>query len=209
MKVAIVILLLIFVLMTTVGQVIAQTYPIENGHNRQNNSNAAEIKISPKAYYGTITDKTDASLQIRSFRGEIQQIAIEKESVKFIRTDNNSVAVNYEDIGIGDNIIAMGFKNANDILDARRIVAVPHTPLPAKRIVVMGTVKNNDKLKFNMEQNNTQNVFQIDPLRGVKLTSHDNREIKMVSEYKEGSRIIVMGIMANNIITARRIHLLP
>ncbi len=44
--------------------------------NDKVNQKLVEAKQSPKAYIGTVTDKTDGGLQIKSTNGEIQQISV-------------------------------------------------------------------------------------------------------------------------------------
>ena len=168
-----------------------------------------EVKKNPKAYIGLITDKTENSLQLRSIKGEILQIAVEKESATFVKTDATTSTIDYEDIAIGDHIIAMGFKNGNEVLEARRIVMIPNAPQPAKRYSFIGIVDELDKNTFTFLQSNKQILYEVETLKETKYTSYDNTVLSDRNDFEAGQKIIVMGIVSQNIITARRIHLLP
>ncbi len=76
----------------------------------------------PKAYIGTVTDITDATLEIKTSQGEIQQISLSNTQnvLNVVGTNNKQVKVS--DIAIGDYITAMGYVESNSVLSAQRIL---------------------------------------------------------------------------------------
>ena len=77
----------------------------------------------PKAYLGTVTDITDSTIQIRTTSSEIRQISV-SEKVVYVKTEP----------AIGDFIVAMGYKNGNQVLNAQRILITP--PVTEPKITV-------------------------------------------------------------------------
>src|SRR3989338_9478112 len=62
-----------------------------------------KARLNPKAYIGTVTDKTNDSLQVKDIPGEIQLVAV-NNSVSFVKTENSKAKVSFEDVAIGDFI---------------------------------------------------------------------------------------------------------
>jgi hypothetical protein len=109
---------------------------------------------NPKAYLGTITDKTGETLQIKNREGEIEFISVNPEEASFVSVGKTSKAIKFTDVAIGDFIVAMGFlsedgnstgaKNGSEVLDARRIL-VTEAPGSPERKIVFGTVAKIEK----------------------------------------------------------------
>jgi hypothetical protein len=83
----------------------------------------------PKAYLGTVTDITDSTIQVRTMSSEIRQISTSPEVV-VVKTDPSNKVVKLEDIAIGDFIVAMGYKNGNQVLSSQRILITPAVTEP-------------------------------------------------------------------------------
>ena len=77
----------------------------------------------PKAYLGTVTDITDSTIQIKTTVSEIKQVSVSEEVV-YVKTEP----------AIGDFIVAMGYKNGNQVLNAQRILITP--PVTEPKITV-------------------------------------------------------------------------
>ena len=83
----------------------------------------SQAENPPKAYIGTITDISDSTIQIKSADSQIQQIATDKYDVAVVNTKGTTnKTVKLADIAIGDYIVAMGYMDGNDVLDAKRIL---------------------------------------------------------------------------------------
>jgi hypothetical protein len=78
----------------------------------------------PKAYLGTVTDITDSTIQIRTKTSEIRQISTNPDVV-VTNTSPTVKIVKLTDIAIGDFIVAMGYKNGNQVLSSQRILITP------------------------------------------------------------------------------------
>lgn len=102
-----------------------------------------DVLKNPKAYLGTITDKTEDTLQIKNKRGEIEFISVNPEEASFVSIGKTSKAIKFTDVAIGDYIVAMGFlsneahtgsKNGNGVLDARRILVTEEAGATERQI---------------------------------------------------------------------------
>lgn len=94
----------------------------------------------PKAYLGTVTDITDSTIQIRTTSSEIRQISVANDTTA-VKTDPTSKVIKLTDIAIGDFIVAMGYRNGNQVLSAQRILITPPVVEP-KISVSMGKGAN-------------------------------------------------------------------
>ena len=89
----------------------------------------------PKAYLGTVTDITGSTIQVRTMVSEIRQIST-SEDIDVVKTFPTSKAVKLTDIAIGDFIVAMGYKNGNQVLQAQRILITPAVVEPAITVAI-------------------------------------------------------------------------
>lgn len=108
-------------------------------------------KSKPKAYIGIITDKTEESLQIRNSEAEIQLISVKPEDVSFVKINDTTTTIKYEDLAIGDFIAVMGLTNGNGVLTAKRVIVT--NPLEEiTRKIVFGRVTNIQKSVVTLEE---------------------------------------------------------
>lgn len=94
-----------------------------------------EIKNSPKAYVGVVTDKSQNTLQLKTEKGEIELISVDLSATVFVKVAAKSTTSKFDDVAIGDFIIAIGFKNGNDILNAKRVLISTAPEAPTRKIV--------------------------------------------------------------------------
>jgi len=82
------------------------------------------------AYMGTITDISEQTFQLKSENEEINQVSTD-DSTSFVSTTGTKKSVEFEDVAIGDYLIAMGFRNGNGVLEAKRVLisSEPEEPL--------------------------------------------------------------------------------
>ncbi len=77
----------------------------------------------PKAYLGVVTDITSSTIQTKTPESQIEQIAIGGDGITVINTKGtNNKTVKLTDVAIGDFIVAMGYVNGNQVLNAQRIL---------------------------------------------------------------------------------------
>jgi hypothetical protein len=92
------------------------------------------LRQNPKAYIGTVTGKTENSLQIKDVDGKIQQISV-NDGVTIVKTGKTNTEIKFTDVAIGDYIIAMGISTENNVLDAKRILLSSPIEEPKRKIV--------------------------------------------------------------------------
>lgn len=118
-------------------------------------------KNKPKALMGTITDITKEALEIKNSDEEIKQIAISTENISYVDIKKGTKKVSFEDLAIGDFVVAMGFQNENSTLEAKRIL-VTSPPDPLSRQIIFAIIKDFQKKKAtikSLEQQEFELVF--------------------------------------------------
>ena len=78
-------------------------------------------KNKPKAFIGAITDITEDTIQMKNEVDEIKQISI-VESTEYVEVKDKTKTLTFEDVAIGDFVVAMGFQNGSGVLEAGRII---------------------------------------------------------------------------------------
>lgn len=97
-----------------------------------------EVKNSPQAYLGSVTDISEKTLNLKKESGEISQVAVTTDTT--YASDLTKKDIQFTDVAIGDFVIAMGYKNGNEVLEAVRILVTKKPSSPSRQIV-FGKVK--------------------------------------------------------------------
>ncbi len=169
-----------------------------------------QVESNPIATLGTITDITDNTIQIKTQSGEIQLVSLDKENTTFIKTKGNVIKeIKFADLAIGDFIIAMGTKNGNGILHAKRILIAD--PLKeTTREVVFGQVLVTNKLKLTLKNPKDGKTFNVEPDDQIKVIDLVNTKgpATRFSHIDQGDTIIAVGLKDKDVFTARTIILI-
>jgi hypothetical protein len=104
---------------------------------------------SPTAYLGTVTDISEGSIQLKSASGEINQVS-SSDTPTVVKDGKSPKTVKLTDIAIGDFIVAMGYRNGNHVLTAKRIL-ITTPPDPTGRKAVYGNVASVTKTGLTLE----------------------------------------------------------
>ncbi len=168
------------------------------------------VSLNPTAALGTITDLTDNTIQIKLQTGEIQQISIDKNSATFIKsTKGVTKEIKFSDVAIGDFIIAMGTKNGNGILHAKRVLITD--PLKeTKRQIIFGQATDLARLKLtlkNPKDGKGVNMEPDDQIKIIDLANPDNPTNRF-SQIDEGDTIIGVGTKNDDTFAARTVVLI-
>ena len=162
----------------------------------------------PTFYFGTITDLTNSSLQLKSDTGEIKQISI-TVSTSFVRFGKTTTTIKLKDVAIGDYIIAMGYIFEKDVLDSSRVLII--TPFqPESKIVLLGNVDDVNKGLITVNPIIDGKEIGIIPSNSTVTTNGDPNEMKKVkfASISEGDIILLVGKAKDSQIEAIRIHII-
>jgi hypothetical protein len=155
------------------------------------------VRKNPKAFVGSVTDKTSDTLQIQSPNDEIKLTSINPDDVSIVKTGKTITTAKYSDLAIGDFIIAMGFINDKGILDVKRIIISSSlSPITREVILVKVSIIKNKNVTVNYKNETLELVFP---------KKWKGPEIK---ELKVDDKIIVIGERKGNKFELRTIELL-
>lgn len=158
----------------------------------------------PKAYLGVVTDITDSTIQIKALNGEIKQITAKAEEVTVIKTGKTNKEVKLTDIGIGDFIVAMGYKNGNQVLTAQRILITEPVIEPRSK-ATYGAVSAVSVKSVTI----AENELTPDKLTGIFSVSREKVAKTLFSNIEEGGFAVFVTLEESNKTTVRSIFVLP
>lgn len=146
----------------------------------------------PRAVIGTLEQITDSTLAIKTKNGKSQMVAAGSATTYAKLTGGKKSDIKFQDLAIGDFTIALGYKNGNDILDAKRVLTFDKQPTPSRK-VIYGTVQSVAKNSFVLKLAKTGEAWTIQLTSKTKLTAKGLREIK-AEDIIEGDKAVVVGI---------------
>ena len=151
-----------------------------------------QVLNKPKAYLGTVTDKTEDTLQIKNLKGEIQFVSVESDQTSLASVGKTTKAIKYDDVAIGDFIIAMGYMasedesektNGDSVLETKRIL-VTEPIEPTKRKIVFGNVVSIEKKILTLKSGEEE--FQFEFPKSWKGPEID--------EISENDRVVIVSV---------------
>ena len=151
-----------------------------------------DILNSPKAYLGTVTDIAEKTIQLKTDSGTIEQVSASDKDTTVIKQSPTAKEVKLTDIAIGDYIVAMGYRNGNHVLNAKRILISEPSVIPQIKILY-GKVKSISKKEIIVNENDKAAVTTTTNLSNKKIKAEDT--------------VIVVGTTVKDIFTARTIFL--
>ncbi len=164
----------------------------------------------PKAYIGVVTDITDSTIQIKTSSGEIRQISVLSDETTVVKTTPTNKIVKLTDVAIGDFIVAMGYKNGNQVLKAQRILITPAVTEP-KINVVYGKVTGAEKSALTistLKENKEIEVGVTGDTSTLKIAEGVVSKTKF-AVISEEDLVIIVNTNENDKSITRTIFLLP
>lgn len=161
---------------------------------------------NPKAYIGTVTDIAEQTIQVKTATGEIKQISFDSEQTDVIKTAPTSHVIKITDIAIGDFIVAMGFKNGNEVLSAKRILVTDALKPLSLYINIVKVDKSNPR-DFEATEVSGGKVSTVVPGDSITIYTVKNNkqtQIKFV-DIMDGDTVVVIGTKTEDTIKARTI----
>lgn len=221
---------IIFVLLLTLGLILFQL--VKKPISAQDSTDSSEtvrqkvqekveqVLKSPRAYIGTITDKVESTIQIKNESGEIQQISVDASATEFVKASKGGTKdIKFTDLAIGDFIVAMGFsriagsgsagKNESGVLDAKRILVTSPND-SSSRNAYIGIVSDVSKNTFTLKTLKEGKTITVKAAERARITINKDGQAVSIkfSDVKEENTAIVVGVLENDVLTARRIHVI-
>lgn len=191
--------------------ILAQTEPPEI--NQQDDPQARaqqkinELANAPKVYFGTLTDLTESTYELRSRNGEILLVSYSQEDTDHVRVGTTQKDVEATDAAIGDYVIAMGYINDKQVLEAKRILLTEPVDL-SDRNASYGKVSDITRSQITITINDGS-VEVIQTNKNTTYTSFEEGELVEIKSnvLEEGNEVIVVTQKDENKLIARNIHL--
>ncbi|MBI2587635.1 hypothetical protein HYW29_02410 [Candidatus Amesbacteria bacterium] len=156
---------------------------------------AIKNEVKKRAYLGTITAKSDATITLTTLRSATRTATVTPDTtIKLTGGADGTPA----DLKIGQFVLVMGDADSNGTLTAKRILVISK-PAEDQRRAVFGTVTKVTSSTITLKEN-----------WAIKLSSTTKYTAKTkFSDIQVGSKIIVVGtVTSDQNLTAKLVHLL-
>lgn len=167
----------------------------------------------PQAVVGALDQITDSTLQIKGMNGKTLQVAATGDT-KYIKTGKDKKDIKFQELALGNFIVALGYRNGNDILEAKRVLVYEAAPF-SKEQVILGKVKEFSKNKMSLirQVNNENWTINTKGVSVLRKSLTDNKLEKLTTNDIEiGDKIIVAGTLdtkSDQTIKADKIYIFP
>lgn len=161
-----------------------------------------------QAIFGTITDISEETIQIKTKTDQIKQISIDTNT-SYGNITGTAKEIKFSDLAIGDYIASLGLLNDKQVQSAKRILVTSDEKPSSDFIGIKGTIKELSSKSFLVDVAGTE--YSIDATKGVNVTRFDenNKFIKAkLVEASQGDQIVILGESGDEV-TAKRIHIFP
>lgn len=168
----------------------------------------------PKAVVGTLNQVTDSTLVIKTMDEKTGQVATSSETKYTKYSDGKRSDIKFEDLVLGEFIVAMGFRNGNEIVEAKRVLTYTTSPFEKKQ-TLMGKVIEFSKNKITLLRAGNNQQWTANVTRKTEVTrqaaSGGMKEVK-ANDIKIGDKIIIAGVLdekESSMLSARAIYIFP
>lgn len=155
-----------------------------------------------KTYIGTITDKTQTSIQLRNLESKIQLVSIDEET-SFISLGDVDREIDFEEVGIGDFIAALGYIDEDDVLTSSRVL-VTSSFEKTKRKTFFGEVIVKDRSQIKVADKLTAEEVLVDISRNTQIKDSEDSAFSF-AYIEEGMQVIITGENLSTAVSARTI----
>ncbi len=168
----------------------------------------------PQAVIGVVSQVTDHTIEIKTEKDSktLSLVSTNEETKYFQITKGKRKEVKPEDIAIGQNILALGYKNEKDVLEAKRIITSDVPALENKKQVAHGNVivvgKTTFTLKSKKNEERTVKVSQTTKITGKE----DDGSVSTIvlPDIKLEDKAIAIGEPdESGMLIATRVHVIP
>lgn len=167
-------------------------------------------KGQKKAFVGEITEISNSTLVLEAQSGE-QQAEVDDEAT-ILNIKKNKIE--FEDLEIGNYVIAMGYLGGNEVLQAKRVVVTKEPKTPTRQVVVGRATDISDDEKIITVKNEKSGViYMIEATSKTTITQkleEDEVEEVKFGQIEKGDWLVTIGTPTEDeekIITAKLIHL--
>lgn len=169
--------------------------------------------LQPQAVIGTTQKISDRSLEIKTVDEKIQLVATSDETKIFRITKGKRSEIKFADLALDENIIAMGYKNSQSVLEGKRIITSDEPPLGNNKQTAYGKVSVLGKNTLTVKHPQTGEERSIKVSSKTDITGKgDDGSIADITfaEIKIEDGVVVVGTPDNNgLLTATRVHAIP
>lgn len=162
----------------------------------------SDVVNQPKVLIGTIADISDGTIQINTDSEKVNLVSVDKENTNVIKNDDE---IEYEELAIGDYVIAMGVRDDKEVLKSSRILVIDE-PEDTDRKVMYGTVLEPGKRFITLEIGENE---KLSVNTSAKLTVFDGKdeEIEM-EDIVAGDVVVSSGVIDEGELYARIIQII-
>lgn len=161
-----------------------------------------------RALVGILKSVANSTLTIEVQAGDFQA----KVADDAIIVNENREEIKIDDLEIGSHIIAMGYFNSQNVLDAKRVVVTKAFQVPETESVFgLVTDISEEENVLTIKNPKNQTVYMVEVGTKTEITKRVNEEIQEIkfSDIQINDRLVVIGKPEENeekIITARLIY---
>jgi len=161
-----------------------------------------------RALVGTLKSIANSTLTITIQDGDFQAKVATDAAI--LNEDREEIEI--DDLTIGSNLIAMGYLDNQNVLDAKRVVVTEEFQTPETESVfgLVTDISEEEKV-LTIKHPKSELVYMVDINSNTEITKRVEGEIEEIefSDIEENDRLVVIGEAEENeekIITAKLIH---
>lgn len=144
------------------------------------------LSHKPKAVIGNLDQVSDSTLQIKLEDGKLIQVATTQDTTYSRVSKTKRTDIKFNDLTIGDFTVALGFKNGNDVLEAKRVISYEAEPA------------NNNKVFFATVTELFKGNFTVSTKAGETWTVETKNattlgKVSSTKDINPGDQIIITG----------------
>ena len=130
---------------------------VKNTNDPQVQGAMTNLRTPKFAFVGTLEKIVGQNLQIKTYKGTVQIVELDKQSVLL----KNNKTIKFEDLELNSNVIVMGFRLESAYL-GKRLIITDEGVIPPKRATIFGKVKLNQNKSILISTFASPNLLDLE-----------------------------------------------
>jgi len=163
-------------------------------HTTEIDVDSPQEKASLTSYTGTLTDIAEDTIQLRSKDGEIKQVTVKPSETSFANIIKTTKNITFSDVAIGDFVAALGTRNGNKILEAKRVlISTPPEQMAIKPVAGLVTDYTKNTITLDKEKIDTSDKPTV-----YTISEENETEKSSLKYIDKGSKLILIIVGEKN-----------
>lgn len=145
----------------------------------------------PTSVIGTLDSPSGNNFEVKTRENKTAFVSTDDQTKYFQYTKGKKKEVKFEDLPLGEFVIALGYKNNQNVLTAKRVIGYDQSPIAFDKVSFFGDVQSIEKTTFTVNNPHSKDSKTVKIMAKTRYSAKES-DFKLAN-LQEGDRLVVVG----------------